>query len=223
MKEATKKTETKEKAKKVASKTNKEKSPIKKETTLKEEKIKKENKVEKVSKEEKKIAKEKIDKESIAPKTSQEIGKKEAILDKEPIKKRYNTNTSSSKNWGIIYIYSSYNNTHLHVTDITGSETLVKVTGGMVTKSDRLKASPNIAMAVAKQVSEGCHSKGITSLYVKLRAVGGHNGPSTPGPGAQAAIKMLTRYGIKLGRIEDITPIPHDSCRRKGGKRGRRV
>ena len=126
-------------------------------------------------------------------------------------------------NWGILYIYSSYNNTHLHVTDITGSETITKVTGGMVTKSDRLKASPNVAMAAAKQVSEACLAKGVNALYVKLRAVGGHNGPMTPGPGSQAAIRMLTRYGIKLGRIEDVTPVPHDKCRPKGGKRGRRV
>ena len=126
-------------------------------------------------------------------------------------------------NWGILFIYSSYNNTHLHVTDITGSETITKVTGGMVTKSDRLKASPNVAMAAAKQVSEACLAKGVNALYVKLRAVGGHNGPMTPGPGSQAAIRMLTRYGIKLGRIEDVTPVPHDKCRPKGGKRGRRV
>ena len=125
--------------------------------------------------------------------------------------------------WGIIHIYSSYNNTHLHVTDITGSETITRVSGGMVTKSDRLKATPNIAMVAAKQVTEACNRAGITSLYVKLRGVGGHNGPMTPGPGAQAAIKMLTRYGLKLGRIEDVTPVPHDSCRMKGGKRGRRV
>ena len=144
---------------------------------------------------------------------------KEAILDKEPIKRE----PRKAEIWGIIHIYSSYNNTHLHVTDVTGSETVTKVTGGMVTKSDRLKATPNIAMAAAKQISEACHNAGITSLYVKLRAVGGHNGPMTPGPGAQAAVRMLTRYGIKLGRIEDVTPVPHDSCRMKGGKRGRRV
>lgn len=127
------------------------------------------------------------------------------------------------ENWGILYIYSSYNNTHLHVTDVTGTETICKVTGGMVTKSDRLKATPNVAMAAAKLVAEQCQAKGVTSLYVKLRAVGGHNGPMTSGPGAQAAIRILTRYGMKLGRIEDVTPVPHDKCRPKGGRRGRRV
>lgn len=125
--------------------------------------------------------------------------------------------------WGVLHIYSSYNNTHLHVTDVTGTETICKVTGGMVTKSDRLKSTPNVAMAAAKLVAEQCQTKGLTALYVKLRAVGGHNGPMTSGPGAQAAIRILTRYGMKLGRIEDVTPVPHDSCRQKGGRRGRRV
>ena len=125
--------------------------------------------------------------------------------------------------WGILHIYSSYNNTHLHVTDITGSETIFKITGGMVTKSDRLKANPNTALAMSRLVAEKCFAKGINALIVRVRAVGGHNGPMIPGPGTQAAIRMLSRYGIKLGRIEDVTPIPHDSCRKKGGRRGRRV
>lgn len=149
--------------------------------------------------------------------------KQEAILDSPKSEVKKQEEEKEKLNWGILHIYSSYNNTHLHVTDITGSETIAKVTGGMVTKSDRLKASPNTAMAAAKQISEICKSKGYNALYVKLRAVGGHNGPMTPGPGSQAAIRMLTRYGIRLGRIEDVTPVPHDSCRKKGGKRGRRV
>ena len=142
-----------------------------------------------------------------------------AILDKTPVKKK----EEKKDTWGILYIYSSYNNTHLHVTDITGTQTITKVTGGMVTKSDRLKPTPNVAMAAAKQISENCKSKGITALYVKVRAVGGHKGPTNPGPGVQSAIRTLTRSGIKLGRIEDTTPIPHDRCRKKGGRRGRRV
>ena len=144
---------------------------------------------------------------------------KKAILDKKPLKRKQLT----SKNCGILHILSSYNNTHLHVTDITGSETIVKVTGGMVTKSDRLKPTPNVAMVASKNLIEGCKSAGIDFLYIKLRAKGGHNGPNNPGPGAQATIRTLTREGIKLSKIEDVTPIPHDGCRRKGGKRGRRI
>jgi small subunit ribosomal protein S14e len=57
---------------------------------------------------------------------------------------------------------------------------------------------------------------------VKLRATGGTK-TKTPGPGAQAALRALARSGMKIGRIEDVTPIPTDSTRRKGGRRGRRL
>lgn len=55
-----------------------------------------------------------------------------------------------------------------------------------------------------------------------MRATGGVLS-KTPGPGAQAALRALARSGMKIGRIEDATPIPHDSTRRKGGRRGRRL
>ncbi len=125
--------------------------------------------------------------------------------------------------WGIAHIYASYNNTIIHVTDLSGTETLAKASGGMVVKQDRLESSPTAAMAAAKIVAEQCAEKGITGLNVRVKAPGGHNGPMSPGPGAQAAIRALSRSGLKIGQIEDVTPVPHDSCRRKGGRRGRRV
>ncbi|HIH05157.1 TPA: 30S ribosomal protein S11 [Candidatus Woesearchaeota archaeon] len=125
--------------------------------------------------------------------------------------------------WGICHIFSSYNNTIIHVTDITGSETITKVSGGMVVKSDRMESSPTAAMMASKRVAEEARDKGITGIHIKIKAPGGHNGPNTPGPGAQAAIRALSRQGLRIGLIEDVTPIPHDGCRKKGGKRGRRV
>ncbi len=125
--------------------------------------------------------------------------------------------------WGIIYIFASYNNTILHITDITGSETITKASGGMMVKADRMESSPTAAMMAAKKVGEVAIEKGIKGLHVKIKAPGGHNGPHNPGPGAQAAIRALSRMGIRIGIIEDVTTIPHDGCRKKGGKRGRRV
>ena len=160
--------------------------------------------------------------EMIKTDVKSEEATQEAVAEKKSTSRK-DHKSSKQENWGVLHIYSSYNNTHLHVTDVTGTETICRVTGGMVTKSDRLKSTPNVAMAAAKLVAEQCQAKGVTALYVKLRAVGGHNGPMTSGPGAQAAIRILTRYGMKLGRIEDVTPVPHDGCRQKGGRRGRRV
>lgn len=130
---------------------------------------------------------------------------------------------STDIKYGIAHIYSSYNNTIIHITDITGSETLSRVSGGQVVKSDRLESSPTAAMSAAKRAAETAISKGIGGIHVKIKAPGGHNGPNNPGPGAQAAIRSLSRMGLKIGSIEDVTPLPHDRCRKKGGRRGRRV
>jgi small subunit ribosomal protein S11 len=125
--------------------------------------------------------------------------------------------------WGIAHIYSSYNNTIIHITDITGTETVSRASGGMVVKADRLESSPTAAMIAAKKAAENAIEKGINAIHVKIKAPGGHNGQTNPGPGAQAAIRSLSRMGLKIGIIEDVTPIPHDGCRKKGGRRGRRV
>jgi len=111
--------------------------------------------------------------------------------------------------WGVAHIYSSYNNTLIHVTDITGAETLSFRSGGRV---------------LAKEVAEELKNKGITNLHIRIRAPGGHNGPMNPGKGAQAALRALSRAGMRIGNIEEVTPKPHDGCRKKGGgKKGRRL
>ncbi len=125
--------------------------------------------------------------------------------------------------WGIAHIYASYNNTIIHITDVTGSETIALASGGQIVKSDRLESSPTTAMAAAKKAAELAMDKGVDSIHVKIRSTGGHNGPMNPGPGAQAAVRSLSRRGLRIGLIEDVTPIPHGGCRKKGGRRGRRV
>ena len=125
--------------------------------------------------------------------------------------------------WGIAHIFASYNNTIIHITDITGSETVSKCSGGVVVKADRMESSPTAAMIAAKKAAEAAIEKGITGIHVKIKAPGGHNGPHNPGPGAQAAIRALSRMGLRIGIIEEVTPVSHNGCRKKGGKRGRRV
>ncbi|KAJ7560672.1 hypothetical protein O6H91_04G139800 [Diphasiastrum complanatum] len=109
-----------------------------------------------------------------------------------------------------------------HVTDLSGKETISRVTGGMKVKADRDESSPYAAMLAAQDVAQKCKELGITALHIKLRATGG-NKTKTPGPGAQSALRALARSGMRIGRIEDVTPIPTDSTRRKGGRRGRRL
>ncbi|KAF9134314.1 ribosomal protein S14, S11 [Mortierella sp. 14UC] len=124
--------------------------------------------------------------------------------------------------FGVAHIFASFNDTFVHITDLTGRETISRVTGGMKVKADRDEASPYAAMLAAQDVAVKCKEVGITALHIKLRATGG-NRSKTPGPGAQSALRALARAGMKIGRIEDVTPTPTDSTRKKGGRRGRRL
>ena len=118
----------------------------------------------------------------------------------------------------IVNIYTSFNNTIAHVTDMSG-RTIAKVTGGMVTKHGRLKANPTIAMFIAKRIAETLKELGVKSFYVRIRA---KTRSPAPGPGAHAIIKSLTREGFKILNILDTTRFPRGGPKKKGGRRGRR-
>jgi len=129
---------------------------------------------------------------------------------------------TDSIKWAIVHLFSSFNDTIITATDISGAETLARASGGMVVKNDRDEAKPYAAMQCAFRIAQELKDKGISGIHIKVRGPGGR-GSKTPGPGAQAAIRALARSGLRIGRIEDVTPIPHDNTRRKGGRRGRRV
>jgi len=124
--------------------------------------------------------------------------------------------------WGTAHVHSSKNNTIITITDSTGSETLAKCSGGIIAKADRKKGEPHTAMEAAKRAAEEASEKGLKGIHIKIRAPGGHKA-KMPGPGAQAAIRALSRSKLSVGKIEDVTPIPHDGTKKPGGKRGRRV
>ena len=128
----------------------------------------------------------------------------------------------ADEKWGIAHIYASFNNTVITVTDLSGAETVTKSSGGMVVKQARNESSPYAAMQMAQNIAQAVRDKGFVGLHVKVRAPG-RGKQRSPGPGAQAAIRALARAGVRIGRIEDVTPVPHDSIRAKGGRRGRRV
>jgi small subunit ribosomal protein S11 len=153
-----------------------------------------------------------------APRTPRPADKR----DSRPPRKDFTKRPNKKERWAIAHIYSSFNNTIIHITDISGSETLGKGSGGMVVKAHRMESSPTAAMNAAKKAAEEAKEKGINALHIRVRAPGGHNGPNNTGPGANAAVRALSRMGFRIGVIEEVTGTPTDTCRRKGGKRGRR-
>ena len=58
--------------------------------------------------------------------------------------------------FGVAHIYASFNDTFVHVTDVSGRETICRITGGMKVKADRDEASPYAAMLAAQDVAERC-------------------------------------------------------------------
>ncbi|KAG2100221.1 hypothetical protein BD769DRAFT_1631099 [Suillus cothurnatus] len=115
---------------------------------------------------------------------------------------------------GVAHIYASFNDTFVH-------ETISRVTGGMKVK----------AIVMSRPL---CRYVGCSGCCHALPRGRHHRPPhqapcnwwywhKTPGPGAQSALRALARAGMRIGRIEDVTPVPTDSTRRKGGRRGRRL
>jgi len=198
-----------------------EAKPEKAEEVKKDKAEPKPEKAEEVKKEKAQIKPEKAEE---APKEKAQTKEKtEGKIEEKPEAAQPKKEKKSKEFWGVLHIYSSKNNTILHVTDITGAETISIKSGGQVVKSQREESSPYAAMQAAMRVADEIKEKGIRGLHIKVRAPGGHNGPKYIGKGAQAAIRSISRSGITIGRIEDVTPIPHGGCTPKGGKRGRRV
>lgn len=122
---------------------------------------------------------------------------------------------------GRIHIYASNNNTMILLTDITGAETIAKSSGGQVVKAQHKEGSPYAAMKVAEIVANKALEKDIREVTVSIRGTGGIRSKN-PGQGAEAAIRMLTRTGLRIKSIENVTPLPHDGCRKKKKFRGKK-
>ncbi len=172
---------------------------------------------------------EKENKDTEKEKNIEKKEQKEPVQTKEEVKKHEKTLKQSKSKFekstgskGIVHIYSSKNNTIVHITDITGSETISRVSGGMVTKADRLKGAPFQGMLAAQKAAEEAKKKGIDEVDIRIRAPGGHKQINL-GKGVQPAIKAISREGLKIDIIEEVTPIVHGYVRRKGGRRGRRL
>jgi small subunit ribosomal protein S11 len=102
-----------------------------------------------------------------------------------------------------IYIFSSYNNTIITLTDIKGN-VLAWVSAGSIGFKGTKKATPFAASKVAEVVSEICRKLGVDKVQVMVKGVGA---------GRESALRSLAARGFDIISIKDITPIPHNGCR----------
>ena len=104
---------------------------------------------------------------------------------------------------GHAHIRSTFNNTIITITDVTGNAIAWASSGGMGFKGSR-KNTPYAAQTAAEAAAKGAMEHGMKTVEVYVKG---------PGNGREAAIRALQTAGLNITLIKDVTPIPHNGCR----------
>ncbi len=104
---------------------------------------------------------------------------------------------------GVVHILSTFNNTIITVTDVSGNVISWSSAGVKGFKGSR-KSTPFAAQLAAEDAVRKATDHGLRSASVVVKG---------PGAGRESALRALQRTGIKVTSIRDITPIPHNGCR----------
>merc|ERR1712117_715055 len=98
-------------------------------------------------------------------KNSSNMAPKKKVVKEEEVIKLGPTVADGENVFGVCHLYASYNDTFVHVTDLSGKETISRVSGGMKVKADRDENSPYAAMQAAQDVAVRCKELGVTALH----------------------------------------------------------
>ena len=110
---------------------------------------------------------------------------------------------------GIVYILSTFNNTHISMTDSAGNVIAWQTSGASGFKGAR-KSTPFAATQVAQSILEKIKPMGITHVEVRVAGLG---------TSRDAALRAFTSSGMTIHTIRDVTPIPHNGCRAPKARR----
>jgi small subunit ribosomal protein S11 len=114
-------------------------------------------------------------------------------------KKKVRKNVQS----GIVHIQSTFNNTIVTITDVSGNTVSWSSSGARGFKGSR-KSTPFAAQLAAEDAAKKAMEHGMRSISVYVKG---------PGAGREAALRALQAAGFKITLIRDVTPIPHNGCR----------
>lgn len=109
----------------------------------------------------------------------------------------------------IAFIKSTFNNTHVTITDLKG-DTLCWASGGTSGFKGSRKSTPFAGQVAAQQAAEKAAKYGVKEIEVRVKG---------PGAGRESAITALQSAGITVKLIQDTTPIPHNGCRPRKRRR----
>ncbi len=104
---------------------------------------------------------------------------------------------------GIVYIYSTFNNTIVTISDKQGNVISWCSAGVLGFKGSR-KSTPFAAQNAVADAAKKAADVGMRKVEVKVKG---------PGPGREAALRALINTGFEVSRICDVTPVPHNGCK----------
>ncbi len=104
---------------------------------------------------------------------------------------------------GIAHIQSTFNNTIITITDLSGNVIAWSSAGSRAFKGSR-KGTPFAAQIAATDVAKKAMEFGMQTVDVYVKG---------PGAGRESALRSLQAAGFRINLIKDVTPIPHNGCR----------
>ncbi|MDY6430707.1 MAG: 30S ribosomal protein S11 [Bacilli bacterium] len=129
-------------------------------------------------------------------------GKKNSSVRKKKIKRNYTK--------GVAHIHSTFNNTIITITDVSGNVIAWSSAGALGYKGAK-KATPFAAQLAAEAAGKTAFDQGLRQVDCEVKG---------PGAGRESAVRALTTVGLQVLSIEDTTPIPHNGCRPPKRPRG---
>ena len=110
---------------------------------------------------------------------------------------------------GIVHIKSSFNNTIVTITDLSGNVLSWSSAGDVGYKGSR-KSTPNAAQLAAEQATKKAMEHGVNKVDIEVKG---------PGSGRETAIRSIQNMGLQVTGITDVTPLPHNGCRQAKRRR----
>jgi small subunit ribosomal protein S11 len=147
-------------------------------------------------------------KKHIIQKTEEEM-----IKEGEQLQKALNKEPKVSKavavKEGKVYIFSSYNNTIVTLTDTVGNVLASKSAGKLGFKGSK-KSTPFAASKVAETLGAVAEKIGIKKIQIVIKGIGS---------GRESALRSIANQGFEISSIKDVTPVPHNGCRPRKPRR----
>ena len=147
-------------------------------------------------------------KKHIIKKTEEEMIKEGEQLEK-ALNKEPKVSKSAVAKEGKIYIFSSYNNTIVTLTDTVGNVLASKSAGKLGFKGSK-KSTPFAASKIAETLGLVAEKMGIKKIQVVVRGIGS---------GRDSALRSIANQDFEISSIKDVTPIPHNGCKPKKPRR----